>query len=99
VLLKIEIYKSFDLLIFWFEIEAYEKNNHRHIVDISESHSSLTGGLLFSYYEDIGPDSADFERQPSTGSFILRNRTDAATDEKFTDYDRRNFNSSDTKFF
>ena len=28
------IYESVDLLGFWFEIKAYEKNNHRHIVDI-----------------------------------------------------------------
>jgi len=63
-------YKSFDLLGFWFEIKAYEKNNHRQIFDISESRSSLTGGLFFSHNEDIGPDSVDFERQPSTGSFI-----------------------------
>jgi len=34
--------------------EAYEKNNHRHIFDISESRSSLTGGLFFSYNEAIG---------------------------------------------
>jgi len=28
------IYESVDLLGFWFEIKAYEKNNHRHIFDI-----------------------------------------------------------------
>jgi len=49
------IYESVDLLGFWLEIEAYEKNNHRHIFDISESRSSLTGGLFFSHYDDIGP--------------------------------------------
>ena len=46
--------ESVNLLEFWFEIEAYEKNNHRHIFDISESRSSLTGGLFFSHNEDIG---------------------------------------------
>jgi len=29
-----EYYESVDLLGFLFEIEKYEKNNHRHIVDI-----------------------------------------------------------------
>jgi hypothetical protein len=28
------IHESVDLLGFWFEIETYEKNNHRHITDI-----------------------------------------------------------------
>ena len=55
--------ESVNLLEFWFEIEAYEKNNRRHIFDISESRSSLTGGLFFSHNEDIGP-----KKQPSTGS-------------------------------
>jgi len=78
-MLKDAIYESVDLLGFWFEIEAYEKNNHRHIVDISESRSSLTGGLFFSHYDDIGPDSVDFERQPSTGSSILTHRVSIVT--------------------
>jgi len=48
------MYESVDLLGFWFEIKAYEKNNHRHIFDISESRSSLTGGLFFPHNEGIG---------------------------------------------
>jgi len=28
------IYESVNLLGFWFEIKAYEKNNHRHTIDI-----------------------------------------------------------------
>jgi hypothetical protein len=31
---NISIDESVDLLGFWFEIKACEKNNHRHIVDI-----------------------------------------------------------------
>jgi len=30
----VKIYESVDLLGFWFEIKAYEKNNPRHIIDI-----------------------------------------------------------------
>jgi len=66
--MSLSIYWGFEVYAIWFEIKAYEKNNHRHIFDISESRSSLTGGLFFSHNEGIGPDSVDFERQPSTGS-------------------------------
>jgi hypothetical protein len=35
-------------------LRGMQKNNHRHIVDISESRSSLTGGLFFSHNAEIG---------------------------------------------
>jgi hypothetical protein len=53
--------ESVNLLEFWFEIEAYEKNNRRHITDIGVC--AYLRGLFFSHNEDIGPDSVDFERQ------------------------------------
>ena len=53
--------ESVDLLGFLFEIKAYEKNNHRHIADIGVC--AYLRGLFFSYNEDIGTDSVDFERQ------------------------------------
>jgi len=44
--------------------EAYEKNNHRHIVDIGVY--AYLRGLLFSYNEDIGAKGSK-----STGSYIV----------------------------
>ncbi len=38
------INESVDLIAFLFNIEANKKFYHRHIVDISESRASLTGG-------------------------------------------------------
>ncbi len=38
------IAESVDLIAFLFNIEANKKFYHRHIVDISESRASLTGG-------------------------------------------------------
>ncbi len=36
--------ESVDLIAFLFNIEANKKIYHRHIIDISESRASLTGG-------------------------------------------------------
>jgi hypothetical protein len=46
--------ESVDLLGFWFETKAYEKNIHRHPFDIPR---------FFSHNEGTEPDSVDFERQ------------------------------------
>jgi hypothetical protein len=54
----IPIYESADLLGFWFETEAYGKNNHRHIVNIPR--------IIFSHNEDI-----EQKDSKSTGSFII----------------------------
>jgi len=61
---KCLIYESVDLPGLWFEIKAYEKNDHRHIFDILR--------IIFSHNENFRPDSVDFERQPSTGSYTRR---------------------------
>ncbi|MCP3888916.1 MAG: hypothetical protein GY702_08570 [Desulfobulbaceae bacterium] len=41
-------------LDFLFKIKAYEEFYHRHIVDISESRISLTGGEKSSHNEEVG---------------------------------------------
>jgi len=51
------IHESVDLLGFLLEIEKYEKNNHRHIVDIPR--------IIFLHSEDIGQKGSK-----STGSFM-----------------------------
>ncbi len=43
-LLSTNSYESVDLIAFLFNIEANKKFYHRHIIDISESRASLTGG-------------------------------------------------------
>jgi len=50
--------ESVDLLGFWFEIKVYGKNNHRHIFDISESCTALTGGLFFRITKILGKKAA-----------------------------------------
>jgi hypothetical protein len=39
------------------QIEAFSKNKHRHIVDISEPRASLTGALIFENNEELGEKS------------------------------------------
>jgi hypothetical protein len=39
--------ESVDLLEFWFEIKAYEKNNHRHLSDIPR--------IVFLHNDGVGP--------------------------------------------
>ncbi len=59
------IYESVDLIAFLFNNETNQKFYHRHIVDISESRASLTGGQNFWFNEEIGRKGIK-----STGSFM-----------------------------
>jgi len=51
--------ESVDLLGFWFEIEAYEKNNHRHMLDIGVC--AYLRAFFFGNSEEFGQVNVDSE--------------------------------------